>query len=142
MINKSYLAGFVDGEGSISCYKRKDIRTKKGFTINSIFSIAGTNKEILEELNQICKGKIFTDKPNRHFQKAKITHHLQIQDLESIRTLLKLIVDKLVIKQPQAKLMIEYCNLRLKNKGKSYSDREIQIAEEITKMNRRGREDT
>ena len=142
MINKHYLAGFVDGEGSISCYKRKDTRTKRGYTINSIFSIAGTNKEILVELNQIFKGRIFTDKPNKYFSKAKITHHLQIQDLESIRTLLKLIVDKLVIKQTQAKLMIEYCNLRIKNKGKSYSDTEIQIAEEITKLNRRGREDT
>lgn len=141
MINKHYLAGFVDGEGSISCYKRKDIRTKRGFTINSIFSIAGTNKEILEELNQICKGKIFTDKPNKQIPKAKIVHHLSIQDLESIRNVLKLIVGKLVIKQTQAILMIEYCNLRLKNKGKVYSEREIQIAEQITKLNRRGKED-
>jgi len=38
MITKNYLAGFVDGEGSISCYKRKDIRTKKGYTINSVLN--------------------------------------------------------------------------------------------------------
>ena len=34
--------------------------------------------------------------------------------------------------------MIEYCKLRQENKGKEYSQKEIEIAETITKLNKRG----
>ena len=138
MITKNYLAGFVDGEGSISCYKRKDIRTKKGYTINSVFSIGTTNKEIMQEIKDLIKGKLFVKKNGLN---AKVLYNVQIQDLETIRLFLESINDNLIVKKPQAELMIEYCISRQNNKGKEYSKREIQIAEKITELNRRGKVD-
>ncbi|MEK6884884.1 MAG: LAGLIDADG family homing endonuclease [Nanoarchaeota archaeon] len=135
MITKEYLAGFVDGEGSISCYKRKDIRTKKGFTINTIFSITNTNKEIMQEIKQIIKGKLFFKNNGKN---AKVCYSFQIQDIKTIKEFLGIIKDKLILKKQQAELMIEYCKSRQNNKGKEYSQREIEIAETITKLNKRG----
>ena len=135
MITKEYLAGFIDGEGSISCYKRKDIRTKKGFTINSIISIGNTNKEIMQEISELIKGHLFVKSNGINSKKI---YNVQIQDIATIKEFLETIKDKLILKKQQAELMIVYCELRQTNSGKPYSKREIEIAETITKLNKRG----
>ena len=135
MITKEYLAGFVDGEGSISCYKRKDTRVKKGYTINAIFSVSATNKEVIQEIANMVNLK-FRLKSNG--KNCKQIYELQIQTLGKMGEFLETIKDSLIVKKKQAELMIEYCKSRINNSGNVYSNREIQIADIITKLNKRG----
>jgi len=92
----------------------------------------------MQEIKDLIKGKLFVKKNGLN---AKVLYNVQIQDLETIRLFLESIKDNLIVKKPQAELMIEYCISRQNNKGKEYSKREIQIAEKITKLNRRGKVD-
>ena len=134
-ITKEYLAGFVDGEGSITLYKRKDIRTKKGFTINAKFSIGNTNQDFMKELNS-CGGQPFIRKYNG--ENCKPLYELNIQDLKGIRVFLKAIQPYLIIKKKQAELMIEFIESRLSHKGSGYTEREMEITGLITALNKKG----
>jgi len=135
MISKQYLAGFTDGEGYISVNTHKDIRTKRGFTLHPRIVLASTNKILLNQIQEITKGKITL---NTKTHGCKNVYVLIIQDLESILSYIKHIKKYLIIKSEQAKLIHEYCILRLKNKNKGYSDRELEIAKIFKKINKRG----
>ena len=48
MINYAYLAGFIDGEGTIGIRYHRDKRLHKGFTIDAQVYITNSNRAILE----------------------------------------------------------------------------------------------
>lgn len=135
MISKQYLAGFIDGEGYISVVKHKDSRTVRGFTLHPIINISGSDKEVLNQLNNVVNGKIRTKQKQYG---CKPVYDIQLQDLEGIKALLKLILPYLLIKSKQATLMKEFVELRLKNRNKGYIDRELEIAEIFKTINKRG----
>jgi hypothetical protein len=58
--------------------------------------------------------------------------------LEGIRLCLKQILPYLIVKKQQATLLKEYVKLRLKNKNKGYSDRELEISQIFKNINKRG----
>ena len=129
------MAGFVDGEGSIALYKRKDIRTKKGFTINAKVSMGNTNKEFMEEMVNLCKGKLFAKKNGKN---CKILYEVHIQNMKGIKAFLENIKEYLIIKRKQAELMVEYAESRLDHASNQYTEREIKLAEMITELNKKG----
>jgi hypothetical protein len=135
MISKQYLAGFIDGEGSISCYKRKDTRTAKGFTISSVLAIANTHEGVVEEIKSMGNFKVFYKENGKN---AKKIYAMQMTDIAGIRKLLKEITRYLIVKKPQAELMIAYCNSRLKHLNNRYTEDEIKLAKQITSLNSRG----
>tara|TARA_R100001530_G_scaffold62534_2_gene45014 strand:+ start:1324 stop:1500 length:177 start_codon:yes stop_codon:yes gene_type:complete len=51
---------------------------------------------------------------------------------------LKQILPYLIVKKQQATLLKEYVKLRLKNKNKGYSDRELEISQIFKNINKRG----
>jgi hypothetical protein len=135
MISKQYLAGFIDGEGYISVVKHKDSRTARGFTLHPIINISGSDKEVLNQLNNVVNGKIRTKQKQYG---CKQVYDIQLQDLEGIKALLKSIIPYLLIKSKQATLMKEFVELRLRNRNKGYTDRELEIAEIFRTINKRG----
>lgn len=65
-IDKAYLAGFLDGEGSIVIDKHDNIR------VPSIrVTVSNTYRPVLEELQQIWKGYISDKKPAREGWKPR-----------------------------------------------------------------------
>jgi hypothetical protein len=52
------------------------------------------------------------------------------------------IKDKLILKKRQAELVLEFCQSRINgavDRGLGYSDRELELYEELRKLNKRGR---
>ena len=138
MIDKKYIAGFIDGEGYISLVKHKDTRVKKGYTLFPIFRITNSDKEALEKINQFIKGNLKSngiDKNSNHKQ----VYRIEVIRLERIRDILKQIKPYLIIKSRQADLMIDFCNSRLKSKVKNYSDNDFQTAVSFSELNKKGR---
>jgi hypothetical protein len=135
MITKNYLAGFVDGEGSIAIYKHKDSRVQKGYTLHPKFVIANTNEEVLKAIKEIIGGKI---KALPKHKGCKIVYCVEFQDYAQIEKALRIIKPFLIIKQKQADLMIEFCNNRIESNGKKYSDRDYEIANIFSTINTRG----
>lgn len=135
MISKQYLAGFIDGEGYISVVTHKDSRTSRGFTIHPIISISGSDKEVLDELNRFVNGNIRTKQKQYG---CKPVYDIQLQNLNGIKRLLKQVMPYLLIKSKQASLMKEFVELRLKNRNKGYTERELEIADVFKTINKRG----
>jgi hypothetical protein len=135
MIDKKYIAGFIDGEGSIALYKHKDIRVKKGYTLHPMFDIVNTNLEVLKAINNLVNGKI---KYKTKQIGCKQVYLIQLQDYKQIKSILEILLPYLIVKKKQAELMIEFCNSRLKSNGKKYSERDYKIVDLFSKLNKRG----
>lgn len=135
MLSKQYLAGFIDGEGYLSVVTHSDTRTKRGFTLQPVIAIGSVDKIILDEISKITSGKF---QSRKKIKGNKQLYFLQVQDLEGIKLCLKQILPYLVIKKQQTTLLNEYVKLRLKNKNKGYSDRELEIAKIFKTINKRG----
>ena len=135
MISKQYLAGFIDGEGYLSVVTHSDTRTKRGFTLQPVIAIGSVDKIILDEISKVTTGKF---QSRKKIKNNKQLYALYIQDLEGIRLCLNQILPYLIIKNQQATLLKEYIKLRLKNKNKGYSNRELEIAKLFKTINKRG----
>jgi len=135
MISKEYLAGFIDGEGSIALYKHKDSRVQKGYTLHPKVVIANTNEVIIKAIQKEIGGKI---KEMSKQKDCKLVRIVEFQDYKQIKSILKRLLPLLIIKQPQAKLMIEFCENRIKSNGKKYSERDYEIANIFSIINKRG----
>jgi hypothetical protein len=131
----NYIAGIVDGEGSIIINKHDG--RNNDFTLH--IRIFNSNLEVLCYIRNITKlGNITT--------KSKIKNHKIMYIYESRRyeykKFLTPILPYLVIKKRQAELMLQYLTLRKAHKYYPLTDNEIEIRENIFKeailLNERG----
>jgi len=132
----AYLAGFLDGDGSIYfIIRKKGIEPRIAFTNNS--------RELIEEIRSLINSKHITFwERHRINPNARETYHIRIGGLQDIKNFLEQILPYLRRKRPQAELMLEFCSSRLRRMKKGiryYSEREKEIAKEVTKLNKRGR---
>lgn len=151
---KAYIAGFMDGEGSISLgkdYPRVNGHKTK-IQYNLVVSMCNTNKEIVEWFKQELGGSITI----RKWTKGKNHKQAYQWNLKSNQAIdfLKEILSYLKIKKQQAELAIEFqkhkreiVNQKLWIKsqikgGHTLSDKELQYREDIwlkmRELNQRG----
>jgi hypothetical protein len=118
----AYLAGIIDGEGSIYIQRRK---TKSGWSYFPRFQVVNTNRKLMEWIKQTFGGLIY-DKPRNHIQS-----HWKMQ-IEWFTTrglldhLLPLIIPYLVIKREQAEIMIKFRQSFKKEYPRQIPSEEVQ----------------
>lgn len=137
MIDKRYIAGFIDGKGYISVVKRKDVRLKRGCTLFPIFRINYSDKVALQEINNFIKGKIKSKGISRNNHKQ--VYRIEVIELKRMRDILREILPYLIIKKPQAQLMFDFCNKRLDYESRNYTDDDFKFPELFAKLNKKGR---
>jgi len=137
---RAYLAGFIDGEGTITVSVKKFNANPKhgGSPLTPIITITNTNKEIIDHFHAILYGSTIKihNGINPHDKDVWV---LQIAKLMDVKALLEQIMHHLIIKRKHAKLLLEFCNLRLNDKWIRYNPRLFEIAKEIRKLNRKGK---
>lgn len=135
-----YLAGFLDGEGmiTISVKKNKAYPSRGGNPITPLISITNTYKELINYLKTILHGSTIKTFHSSHLG-GKDVWVLQIARLLDVKALLEQIVPHLFVKKKQAKLLLEFCNIRLKDKWMRYNPRLFEIAKEVRRLNRKGK---
>ena len=138
MIDKKYIAGFIDGEGYISIVKHKDIRLKRGYTLFPIFRITNSDKVALLEINEFMKGKIKSNGISKN-KEHKQVYRIEVIELKRIRDILRDILPYLIIKKQQAQLMFDFCNKRLDYENRNYTDDDFKFPELFSKLNKKGR---
>lgn len=135
---KAYLAGLIDGEGSIH------FALNTGETIIPKISISNSNTEVLEWCrNKIGRGYISTLSPHS-FEGSfhRQTHQFIIQAKPTILPVLEAIFPFLIIKKKQAKLVLEWCKSRLSRENyhrSTYTKREVEIIKEVKRLNAKTR---
>lgn len=144
-LDLAYIAGFIDGEGSIGLYKRTPRGDHNPEYIVQI-TIVQVEKEVLEYIKSffggcLSKKKIYSDKHRQSYQ-LKFTHNKAVEFAEQIEPYL-------IIKREQAKLIKEFRENKIlinrkqpKFGGKWLSKKEVlkraKYYEKSKKMNIRG----
>jgi hypothetical protein len=132
---KGYIAGIIDGEGTISLEKRKFSNVK----IHPVISISNCSLELLYHIQKIIKcGTVRLAKKAN--QKTRPEYKLSINRISQIEGLLRVITPYLMLKRKQAEIVLEFIS-RLRKKGlRNYklSKYEMALLKEIRMLNQRG----
>lgn len=131
----AYLAGLIDGEGSIYIYK--GTRKKRWINIDPMLNITNTNQEIMNWLSKkLPYGNIAYR--NRKQENCKICYSFAKCGF-GILPVLNGILPYLVIKKKQAELVKKFIEIRLDQKWQEpYSEELFTIYNEVKKLNQKG----
>jgi hypothetical protein len=102
----SYIAGIIDGEGSISIHYSKN-------TLQPYLAIANTNQELILWLKQKIGGSYYAKK--RYKPQHRVCYILVVKGLR-LRMLFEKLLPYLIVKKQHAKIVIEFC-LRQEKRG-------------------------
>jgi nitrogen regulatory protein PII len=143
-----YLAALIDGEGTLTIAKNifhyESEYRKRGYTTyRPMLAIANTSQELLEVArDMIGAGKVYPPAGKKRKASHKGTYRYILYTYEYLLPLLIEIKDYLIVKKRQCELLIEFIESRLqkgnKGVGVGYSEREIEIYEEVKRLNRKG----
>lgn len=131
----SYIAGFIDGEGSIIIYRRSPKEKSYGIRVTVAQSIKGLS--ILEWLKEITGvGAIITREPEKK-------HHSKgaqwACNSEAAETLLEQVLPYLKLKVEQANLVLEFQRKLRDPKLKSDRSWQKEYRNQMKELNKRGR---
>lgn len=128
----AWVAGVIEGEGCLN------ITYDRSKYLNSQFVIVNNSRGLLQEVQRIVGGKIYKrkDYEGRNWARA---HLLFVLKNKQKLAVLPEIIPFLVTKKRQAKLMIEFLNLRANGRKIIDTPRLLEIYQEMRKLNYRGR---
>ena len=127
---RAYLAGFLDGDGSIYVRLKPNSTYKYGFQISPYIILFQSIKEI-EKFKRICA------LINCGYMRERNDGILEytINRREEIIKLLKLIKPYLILKQKQADLMIKILNQKLKVKNRKDFNKLAELIDKFRELN-------
>jgi len=129
-----FIIGLIEGEGTITI-GRGVCKNPQKFSLHPRFFITNTDMVLLKTAQSIIgMGKIF-----RKEKIQKINHKqgfkLCVNDKNELKTLLLKLEPYLISKRKHCQLVLEYINNHKRRRG--YSKRDVEIFEEIKKLNSR-----
>lgn len=138
-VQLAYLAGIIDGEGSI--YIQTQIREdRKSAIYNSHFKVANTDKKMIDWLHNIFGGTQYVKKRNNPKWR---TQYEWFAGIKLTDNLLPLIIPFLVTKKEHAKIMVEFRNTFTNHPGRGgvascVLDYRLECLHKLKLLNKRG----
>jgi len=116
-ITLAYIAGIIDGEGSIRIQKSSEKDWNCKYT--PMISLVNTNIEVVELVASFLGGtKIHTHNPSKYgYPNRKICYQTCKAGSTSVAIILKKLLPYLMIKRRQAELLIEYSDNLVSARG-------------------------
>lgn len=152
-VDKAYIAGIFDGEGTIGIYKHKskDSAKRRGYVYETTLYVVNTDKQLIELMYSYFGGNMRTRKKQKENHKTSYAWNISGSKVINV---LEIILPYLRLKKRQGELLIEFQKIKdslkmffIKNPnnynrpcayGKIYTPRMHKIYKEIRKMNKRG----
>ena len=132
-----YFAGIIDGEGNIRIVRSKQ---KTGDYYAPFVGITNTSQLLIDKCMAIFKsGRYHSEKRKRPHHKIKLVYN--IASVKGVKQILTQILDELVVKNRQAELLLEFIKVKENKIGYGALPREIELYEEIKRLNTRGNVD-
>ena len=126
----AWLAGIIDGEGSIGIYPVTRRSTKQGFVLIKQLEIANDNTVIIQECVDIIHeitGRqarlTYSKRDNRKF----IHYAVSVNKIADLVKVLKAVEPYLIGKKSQAQIVINFFTHRIK--GTKYTKLELEVSE-------------
>lgn len=137
-----YLAGIIDGEGTIGIYgnKRPDSRP----ALRPSISISNTDERLIDAIMTTLPNSIYLSRAKSRKEKHhKFQLNIRIENYFSVLYVLKKIIPYLIIKKKQAEIMLKFVLLRNGQKTLSggyrhYGNKEYELCSEMKKLNQKG----
>lgn len=141
---RAWLAGFWDGEGSITIFTHKEKNGKEKIcpTILVCNTHEGVIAHVVELLDKL--GTSFAIQTvERKDEKHKNNYQVHTRNIEYIKTVLEAIQPYLVCKKAQCTLVLRYVNKKLEQRQTNgrprYDDEDFQVQKECQALNKRGK---
>ncbi|MCD6148481.1 LAGLIDADG family homing endonuclease [bacterium] len=125
----AYVAGFIDGEGSIT------ISVDSKGCVTPRITITNIDIGALDFCREVIGGRICSCTPrgNRRQQ-----YQLHIYRLGDLQRALRMLLPYLIVKHEQGELLLKFVESRLSHKYESYTPSEWELVEKIRELNRKG----
>lgn len=138
--DKVYVAATIDGEGTITVSVKKNNADPErgGAPLTPLIGISNTKKELIDWLHSILFGSTMRTSKKDVKRNRKAVWAVQVARLLDVKALLEQVLPYLKVKRRQAELVLQFCNLRLKDTWATYNPRLFEIAKEVRKLNRKG----
>ncbi|MEK9208188.1 MAG: hypothetical protein AAB922_06900 [Patescibacteria group bacterium] len=145
---KSWLAGFIDGEGYIGIVRAKKRATRQrsdSLLYQPWIIITSTDIKVLEDIQLVVRTQKRASL--RPTEGRKIGYQIKINKFDDVVDFLEAVRPYLRVKQKQAELLVKYCRLRKKVKiitgrgsrgQSSFGKNEEIIYLKLRKLNKRG----
>jgi hypothetical protein len=141
---KAWLAGFWDGEGSITIFTHVEKNGKKKIcpTINVTNTHEGVIAHTVELLDRLGTSFSILEKRS-DTDKHKTAYTIGTRNISYIKTTLEAMQPYLVCKKAQCALVLRYVNKKLQQREANgrprYDDEDFDIQEECQLLNKRGK---
>ncbi len=134
----AYLAGLIDGDGSMGLYRIRDCHKDGRYGIPRYLprlSISNTNIGLLERVQEVWGGNIYAAKSG--YRPGNPVHRMQWQTQAGIVSILQSIKPYLILKSKQADELLDYCIRRINRSTHKahYSECELLLAKSIKSYN-------
>jgi DNA-binding CsgD family transcriptional regulator len=139
---KGYIAGLLDGEGTVTINETKVRMGKKReryLSLRPLIKIANTDREVLEWVARQVGGFRFATRNGRESKHGKrLVYDIVLKKQKDILVFLEMLLPYLIIKRRQAELVVEFCRSRLaKPNHAPYDEGELEILAEVRRLNER-----
>ena len=151
---KGFLAGIIEGEGAVFMTKKKCLSMKQRFQLIPTIDVTNTDKNLINYVNFLTtkirnkkdehsKTRVEFVQRSNWSPKWKYGLRVRVNDNNTIIDIINEILPILISKKRKAKFLLKYCKSRLIGFGKKphpYNKQELEIYDEVKKMNKRGRQ--
>jgi hypothetical protein len=134
----SYLAGIVDGEGTITLVIASNWRRKNKLLLRPTVIITNGNKELIDWIASFLKGTKIIDRRKIKGYKGGELYSLEFHSFPRVQSFLEEIYPYLKVKKKQAELLLKFIKSRQKGYSGSlgqYTPEEIKLFWSIRKLN-------
>lgn len=138
VVNWSYLAGFIDGEGSI-CLSRGGSYRYKGVarvpTYRPLLAVSNNNRDVLRQILEFVGFGTLHVHPSRS-PNARTGYVAYFSGLR-IKSVLKNLVPHLIVKKRQAEVAIGFIERRESQRTRPFTDEDYAYVDTMRRLNDR-----
>jgi hypothetical protein len=135
----AYMAGFVDGEGTIGIHRARRKENRFGYRLQPYLVISNTDVPVLEAIQQMCGNGRMLQQSNPQKPHHKMLYQIRFMP-NQIRHILPQLRPYLRVKAKQADYVIEFLKINTsgRNKSPQQQDAELSIRDAVCGLNTRG----
>lgn len=132
-IERGYLAGIIDGEGTIRIVKAKNKQWKTTYYAPFI-SITNTDPKLMSYIRELVKiGSFYIELRTKPQHRQKMVY--SIASIEGVKQILEQIKGLLIVKKRNAMLVLEFIEIKKNKTETGITPRELELYEQTNKEN-------